>query len=100
MDTGDLIDAVRMRRAVELVYRGGGGVRIVHPHAVYRTADGALRVDALQVGGATRSGVLPGWRDFNLMKITELRVLEAEFEPAADFNPESERYRHGVLALA
>jgi len=100
MDTGDLIDAVRMHRAVELVYRGGGGVRIVYPHAVYRTASGDLRVDGLQVGGATSSGALPGWRDFNLMKIAEVRVLEAEFEPAPDFNPEADRYRHGVLALA
>ncbi len=98
MDTGDLIEAVRARRAVELVY--GGGSRVVHPHAVYRTAAGNLRLDALQVSGATSSGALPGWRDFNLMKIAEVRVLEAEFEPAPDFNRESERYRHGVLALA
>ena len=55
-------------------------------------------LDALQVSGATRSGSLPGWREFALMRIREVRVLEAEFEPAADFNRASERYSHGLLA--
>ena len=97
MDTGDLIEAVRARRVVELQYRGRGA-RVVHPHAVYRTASGALRLDGLQVGGATRSGSLPGWRDFDLMRITDVRVLEAGFEPADDFNRSSERYGRGLLA--
>ena len=98
MDTGDLIEAVQARRAVELVY--GGGARVVHPHAVYRTAAGNLRLDALQVSGATSSGPLPGWRDFNLMKIAGLRVLETTFEVSPEFNLAAERYRHGLLAHA
>jgi predicted DNA-binding transcriptional regulator YafY len=102
MDTGDLIDAVKAHRAVELHYRGRGGLdtRLVHPHAVYRTASGALRLDGLQVGGATRSGSLPGWRNFDLMRIAEVRVLDAEFQPSADFHRDSEKYRHGLLATA
>ena len=62
------------------------------------TASGALRLDGLQVGGATRSGSLPGWRDFDLMRITDVRVLEAGFEPAGDFNRSSDRYGRGLLA--
>lgn len=97
MDTGDLIDAVRTRHVVELHYRGRGA-RVVEPHAVYRTASGALRLDGVQVGGATRSGSLPGWRDFDLMRITDVHVLETTFEPAHDFNRASERYERGLLA--
>jgi predicted DNA-binding transcriptional regulator YafY len=102
MDTGDLIDAVKAHRAVELHYRGRGGLdtRLVHPHAVYRTASGALRLDGVQVGGATSSGSLPGWRNFDLMRIAEVRVLDAEFQPSADFRRDSEKYRHGLLAAA
>jgi hypothetical protein len=96
MDTGDLIEAVRARRVVELVY--GDGVRVVHPHAVYRTAAGNLRLDALQVSGVTSSGSLPGWRDFNLMKIADVRVLETTFDVSPEFNLAAERYRHGLLA--
>lgn len=99
MDTGDLIDAVRAHRVVELRYKGRDP-RVVHPHVVYRTSSGALRVEGVQVSGATSSGQLPGWRDFDLMKIADVRVLDAEFEPAPDFNRESERYRHGLLACA
>ena len=99
MDTGDLIEAVRAHRVVELCY-GGPDARVVHPHAVYRGASGGLFLDGLQVSGATRSGSLPGWREFALMRIREVRVLEAEFEPAVDFNRGSERYQHGLLACA
>ena len=99
MDTGDLIEAVRAHRVVELSYRGGEA-RVVHPHAVYRSASGTLFLDGLQVSGATRSGSLPGWREFALMRILEVRVLDASFEPDPEFNRASERYRHGLLACA
>src|SRR3954468_8731341 len=68
MDTGDLIDAVRGRRVVQLEYRGG--TRLVYPHAVYRSAGGTLGLEAVQIPGASRSGDLPGWRVFRLMEIT------------------------------
>jgi hypothetical protein len=99
VDTADLVEAVRTHRAVELRYRGQG-TRIVHPHAVYRTASGGLRVEAVQVSGATGSGALPGWREFALMKITDVRVLDVEFEPAPDFDCTATRYRHGLIASA
>ena len=98
MDTGDLVDAVRAHRAVELVYRGGS--RIVHPHAVYRSGTGKLCLDGVQVAGESRSGVLPGWREFELMKIADVNVLDTTFDPDDGFKPESERYRHGLLAAA
>ena len=99
MDTGDLIEAVRAHRVVELCY-GGPDARVVHPHAVYRTASGTLLLDGVQVSGATSSGSLPGWREFTLMRIVEVRVLDACFEPDPEFNRGAERYRHGLLACA
>jgi hypothetical protein len=102
VDTGELLDAVRAHRVVELAYRGraGVGARIVHPHAVYRTSSGKLCMEGVQVGGETRSGSLPGWREFELMKVVEVRVLSTVFEPAPDYNPAAPRYRHGLLASA
>ena len=99
MDTGDLVEAVRAHRAVELRYRGGGA-RIVHPHAVYRTNAGGLRVEAVQVSGDSTSGTLPGWRDFQLMQITDVRVLDVEFELDRDFDRAAPRYRGGLIAAA
>lgn len=101
MDTGSLIDAVRAHQVVELVYRGRRGLetRVVHPHAVYRTSSGDLRLEAVQVSGPS-SGALPGWRDFELMRIADLRLLDIDFQPAADFNAASSRYQHGLLASA
>ena len=98
MDTGELVDAVRAHRAVELIYRGDS--RVVHPHAVYRSATGKLCLDGVQVAGASRSGALPGWREFELMKIADVRVLESTFDTDTGFKPGSEKYRNGLLASA
>ena len=97
MDTGDLIEAVRGHRVVEIEYRG---TRVVHPHAVYRTSTGALRLEAVQVSGATSSGHLPGWREFDLMQIADVRVLDAEFALDSGFDRDAPRYGNGVLAMA
>jgi hypothetical protein len=102
VDTGELFDAVRAHRVVELVYRGreGVGARIVHPHAIYRTSTGKLCMEGVQVGGITRSGALPGWRDFELMRVVDVRILEATFIPAPEFDPAAPKYRYGLLASA
>jgi hypothetical protein len=50
------------------------------------------------VSGESRSGHLPGWREFELMKVADVRVLDATFSPAPDYNPASPRYQHGLLA--
>lgn len=101
MDTGTLAEAIRGHRAIELSYaRDAAGVtRVVHPHALFRAGNGALCLDAFQVGGETRSGRLPAWRQFALMQIHEVRVLEAHFVPAPDFDPNSDKYRYGLIAV-
>jgi hypothetical protein len=102
MNTGDLIDAVRSHRAVEILYigRAGASLRILHPHVVYRTSDGKLCMEGVQVGGHSQSGSLPGWRDFELMKVSDLRVLDSTFTVDEQFDPAADKYRHGLLASA
>jgi predicted DNA-binding transcriptional regulator YafY len=102
MDTGDLIEATRAHRVVEIMYRsrGAAGARVVHPHAVYRTAAGKLLVEGVQVSGETSSGSLPGWREFELMRVTDVRLLDATFSLDPAYNPGSPKYRHGLLAAA
>lgn len=98
MDTGALAEAIRAHRVVELVYRGdaNAGTRILHPHALYRTATG-LCIDAIQVAGHTRSGRLPAWRQFHLMEIESVRILETCFQVAPDFDATSDKYRSGLI---
>lgn len=98
MDTGALAEAIREHRVVELVYRGDRGIRVVHPHALYRTGKRGLCLDGIQVAGQTRSGRLPAWRQFHLMEIQSVRVLEARFQVAPDFEPASEKYGSGLIA--
>ena len=90
--------SVRARHSVELIY-GGGDARVVHPHAVYRTERGRLCLDAVQVAGPT-SGPLPAWRQFSLMKVVDLRVLDGHFTVAGDYDRRSPKYASGLLASA
>lgn len=87
---------------MELLYRGNAGMhlRVVHPHAVFRTSSGKLCMEGVQISGETRSGPLPGWREFELMRVADVRVLDATFVPARDYDATAPKYRHGLLASA
>lgn len=102
MDTGALAEAIRDCRVVELTYRPDppGRKRIVHPHALYRPGRGGLCLDVLQVAGETKSGRLPAWRQFRLMEVDNVRILDVAFEPASDFDATAGKYRHGLIAAA
>src|SRR5213076_756869 len=63
-------EAIERRRSLFLVYRGGE-TRVVQPHVLYLTATGKVCLDAYQVAGASASGSLPGWRDFELALTSE-----------------------------
>ncbi len=90
--------AMVARRSVTLSYDGGAR-RTVNPHALYRTATGETCLDGYQMDGPTTSGhKLPGWRQFDLARISGLAALEKRFQPAAGFNPHSAKYAHGLLA--
>ena len=58
-------DAIASRQTLFLVYRDGE-TRVVQPHVLYRSAKGSVLLDAYQVAGASMSGMLPGWREFDL----------------------------------
>jgi len=96
----DLIRAVLERRVVEFRYDKDNADRFVHPHVLYRTSAGNECVDAYQVAGPTHSGTLPDWRLFDLRKIRRLDVLGEGFSPAPGYDPNSRKYRHGVIARA
>lgn len=57
-------------------------------------------VDGVQVAGQSARGQLPAWKQFHVMRIVEVRVLEAQFTPAPDYDPASEKYELGLIASA
>ncbi|MBW8269616.1 WYL domain-containing protein [Caldovatus aquaticus] len=71
--------AVRAHRALYLLY--GGSWRVVHPHAVGRTARGKLVLLAWQTAGLGRSGSREGWRMFDVARIDGAEELRATFAP-------------------
>jgi len=90
-------EAIERRRVLAFSY--DGHPRIVQPHALVR--EGQLRrlvLHAWQADGGSKSGELPGWRNFDLGGITGLEVLDETFPgPRRDFNPR--RFRNVILSL-
>jgi len=66
------------------------GPRTTYPHAIFETATGGVRIDARQLDGPTSSNTgLPAWRTFDPAWITELELLDRQFDPDATFNPDN-----------
>jgi hypothetical protein len=96
-----VVEAIQSRSVVEMTYEGDRGVRLVHPHILYRTSTGKECVDSYQVAGFTvDGGQLPDWRPFNLQKITRFEPLDDFFQLAPGYKPSSPKYRNGVIARA
>ena len=74
----DLVRAIRERRLIELVYKGGA-LRVAEPHD-YGVRHGVESLLAYQVRGTSRSGAAQGWKWFALSEVNTLRVLDRRFD--------------------
>ena len=72
----DLVRAIEEKRLVEFVYKTAR--RIVEPHD-YGIRGGEETLLGYQLSGRKDSGAVRGWREFKLMKLGQLRVLERTF---------------------
>jgi hypothetical protein len=79
--------ALRARRALSLRYRGAW--RVVHPHAVGRSARGRLSLLAWQVADERASDATEGWRMFDLRQLEGLEPRPEGFRPRGGTGPRS-----------
>lgn len=94
-----IIDAIKSRRQAEINYKGEG-FRMVCPHALYISSTGKTLVDAYQISGySNHSEQIPDWRQFDISKIIELKVLDKTFELAFGYNPLSDRYSNAIVMV-
>ena len=96
---GQIVEAIRSMKKMEINYKGEGN-RLVCPHALYVSSTGKTLVDSYQLSGfSNHSEDVPGWRPFDLSKITSLRVLEESFDIATGYNSTSDRYRNAIAKV-
>ena len=94
-----IINAINSRRRVELNYKGDG-CRVICPHALFISSTGKTLVDSYQLPGySTHHEQIPGWRPFDISKITEIRVLDETFDSAPGYNPLSDRYSSAIAMV-
>ena len=92
--------AIGDRSPASLSYETTGAARrTVHPHVLFRAANGEIYVDGYQVAGPTSSGErLPAWRQLSLAKISAIELLEGTFKTAPGYNPDADKYASGIVA--
>jgi hypothetical protein len=98
MAGAELRAAIKGRNAVEFRYHGLR--RVVHPHAIFIATTGSHCLDAVQVGGQSTSGALPGWRRFDLNEIDRVTVRDDRFEVDVEFEVRARDYRRGIVVVA
>jgi hypothetical protein len=98
MAGAELRTAIRGRNVVEFRYRGTA--RIAHPHAIFVASTGTHCLDAVQVGGRSTSGSLPGWRRFDLNAIEGVTIRAERFDIDPDFDQRALDYRRGILVAS
>jgi hypothetical protein len=94
----ELRAAIRERNVVEFRYHGRQ--RVAHPHAIFIASTGTHCLDAVQVGGRSSSGPLPGWRRFDLNEIDAVTVLRDRFDVDPEFEVRARDYRRGIVVAA
>jgi hypothetical protein len=98
MAGAELRAAIQGRNVIE--FRYGGRRRVAHPHAIFIASTGTHCLDAVQVGGRSSSGPLPGWRRFDLNDIEDVSVREDGFEIDPEFEIRARDYRRGILVAS
>lgn len=84
-----LASAISQRSVIQFTYEGLS--RIVEPHLL-GVENGLLAIEAFQIGGRSRRGGLPQWRNFHVGDIRDLCVMEQTFHVRSDFNPQRSRW--------
>jgi hypothetical protein len=98
MAGAELRAAIAGRNVVEFRYRGTP--RVAHPHAIFIASTGTHCLDAVQVGGRSSSGTLPGWRRFDLNGIDAVRICAERFDVDPEFEVRARDYRRGIVVAA
>jgi len=71
-------------------------IRSAAPHAIYISSAGNENLDAYQYEGYSKTGNLPGWRQFKVEKIQNLKITDQKFKIAPDYNSSSDRYMESI----
>ena len=98
MAGAELRAAIRKRNVVAFRYRGSP--RVAHPHAIFIASTGTHCLDAVQIGGRSSSGTLPGWRRFDLNGIDAVTVRPEHFDVDPEFEVRARDYRRGIVVAA
>jgi predicted DNA-binding transcriptional regulator YafY len=90
----EICEAISKKRVIKFYYEGLE--RIVQPHVYGKNkTTGKEFLRGYQVGGYSSSGKIPGWRLFDVSKISEIELTDETFDnPAPGYNRNDPQISH------
>jgi hypothetical protein len=75
-------------------------VRTVYPHNLYRNSDNTkVFIDGFQIDGASKSGKINSFKQFNCEFIKSCCVLDDKFHIQKGYNSQSNRYNNSIIGI-
>lgn len=97
MEEHVLIEAIRTRKVLSILY--GGGQRLIEPFTLGELANGKKMLRAFQISGFSKSGEPFGWKLFDFARIESGSPTGASFNrPRPGYNPNDSVMRGGIIA--
>ncbi|GGB68701.1 hypothetical protein GCM10007424_05910 [Flavobacterium suaedae] len=91
-----LQQAIKQKRQISYEYDLLGkaqGKRYGDPHAIFTATTKNMNIHIYkQDGVCSDSKPLPGWREYKVKHIINVKILDKHFEVAPGYNPNSSRY--------
>ena|SRR5436190_15964588 len=94
--TSEIIDTIKLAckesKIVKARLQDEPAVRIIHPFGVCLTTKRELIIVCWQIGGYTKSGALPQYRNIMINDCVHAEMMAQTFKVHAAFNPDSKQY--------
>jgi hypothetical protein len=90
--------AIKGRQLAAFRYEGKPRIAEIHSYGIM-AGRGHLVASGYQTAGYSRKGRLPGWRLYNLERITEFTLTTRTFNPRPGYTPEDPRFRKQIAKI-
>lgn len=96
--------AISQQKQISYEYEAPGraiGVRIGNPHAIFISTANNVNIDIHKISGVKTdpSKLLPDWRQYTVLNIRNVVILENGFSIAKGYNPNSKQYSRVIAKI-
>ena len=93
-----ILQAIKVRRLAAFRYEGKPRIAEIHSYGIM-AGRGHEVASGFQTAGYSRKGRLPGWRLFNIERMTEFTLTTRTFNVRPGYTPDDKRFRKLIAKI-